>query len=131
MFFLEFAGRILRVSYKHIPKCFCQLAQIGASLKNIFGWDELFNLLKNTFSWACLFKSELNDVFHLKAHSDIFCRSLPSLFTELLLSGTVTELLLSGTAENSDVSCAKIFTANYYITHCFLRCVWSHVHTCM
>ena len=75
----------------------------GVLLKSIFGWDDLVIFLENTTSWACLLRSGLKDIFHLKAHSDIFCRSLFSSFAEMLLSFTT---------ENSDVSSAKSFTVD-------------------
>ena len=55
-----------RVSSKYIPKCFSQLAQKTVILlKNVFGWDALFDFLKNITSWACLFKSRLNKIFNI------------------------------------------------------------------
>ena len=73
----------------------------GALLKNIFGWDDLFNFLEDITSWACLFKSGLNYIFHLSAHSDIFCISLFSSYTEMLLLRTT---------ENKEKTSANSFT---------------------
>ena len=69
----------------------------------IFGWDDLFNFLEDLTSWAYLFKSRLNDNFHLQAHSYIFNRSLFNSFAEILLLCTI---------ENREASFAESFTAD-------------------
>ena len=73
----------------------------GASLKKIFGWDDWFNFLENISFRTCLFKSGLNNIFHLQANSDIFCRSLFSSFAEMLLS-CKTEEDSEGTVINKE-----------------------------
>ena len=51
-------------------------------IKKIFGKDNLFSFPEHITSWAC-FESGLQDIFHLWAYSDIFCRSLFSSLTTI------------------------------------------------
>ena len=51
-------------------------------IKKIFGKDDLFSFPEHITSWAC-FESGLQDIFHLWAYSDIFCRSLFSSLTTI------------------------------------------------
>ena len=55
------------------------------AVKNISEWDDLFDFLENITSWAYLFRSVLNEIFHLYVHSDIFFLWLFISFAEMLL----------------------------------------------
>ena len=50
--------------------------ETGSLLNEICGWNDLIIFLEKKTSWACLFKSGLNEIFHWCAHSAIFCKSL-------------------------------------------------------
>ena len=73
---------------------------LGILLKTRSGCTDLACFLENITSRACLLISGLNDIFHLCAHSDIFCRSL---------FNTSAEVLLLCTTENRKASSAKSF----------------------
>ena len=67
------------------------------------GWDDLVIFLEKITSWACLFKSGLNDIFHWCAHSAIFCKSLFNPYAVVLASWIM---------EKSDVSSANNLTVD-------------------
>ena len=79
---------------KYSPKYFWQWIWWNGILLKAGSWcTDLTCFLENITSWACLLTSGLNDIFHLCAHSDIFCRSL---------FNTSAEVLLICTAENRE-----------------------------
>ena len=82
-------------------------ASIMKELKTRSGCTDFACFLENITSWACLLTSRLNDIFHLCAHSDIFCRSL---------FNTSAKVLLLCTTENRAVSSAKSFTVDSMIS---------------
>ena len=62
---------------KIIPRCFQELTwESLLLLKSKRGCDTLFTFLQNIISWACLIRSGLKFIFHWKAQSVIFFRSL-------------------------------------------------------
>ena len=61
------------------PKCFWAGQRLKGLLLNVIdGWGTVFNFLLKITSWAGLDGSGLKLIFHLKAHSLIFAKSLLS-----------------------------------------------------
>ena len=65
------------------PRCFWIVScSISKLLRNKEGWVPRIFFLQKIISFACLVGSGLNDIFHLKALSRIFTKSLFSLEAE-------------------------------------------------
>ena len=98
----------LSFSSRQIPKCFWKLGQVtGILLKEILRWDDLVIFLEKITSWACLFKSGLNYIFHWWTHSAIFCKSLFYSYASVLASWIM---------QNSDVSSMNNLTVDMIST---------------
>ena len=67
-------------------------------LKSKGGCVTFFNFLLNMISWACLLRSGLKVIFHWKAQSLIFFRSL---------FNSIADVFISCTTENREVSSAN------------------------
>ena len=70
---------------------------------DLIDWDDLVIFLEKITSWACLFNSELNEIFRWCAHSAIFNESLFNSHPVVLAS-----LIM----EKSDVSSANNLTVD-------------------
>ena len=78
-----------RFSSKILPSFFflCEETFWTDKLLNVVqAWVGFIIFREKITSWACLVGCELEDIFHLKAHSDIFWRSEVRLLAEALMS---------------------------------------------
>ena len=84
---------------KIIPRCIWKITwETLLLLKSKGGCGAFFNFLLNMISWACLLRSGLKVIFHWKAQSLIFFRSL---------FNSIVDVLMSCTTENREVSSAN------------------------
>ena len=89
----------VNVTSKIIPRCVWELIwETLLLLKSKEGCVVFFNFLLNMISWACLLWSGVKVIFHWKAHSLIFFRSL---------FNSITDAFISCTTENREISSAN------------------------
>ena len=58
-------------------------------MEEVCGWNNLIFFLEKRTSWACIFRTGSNDIFHWCAHSAIFWKSLFNLYVIVLASSIV------------------------------------------
>ena len=84
---------------KITPRCVWELTwETLLLLKSKGGCVVFFNFLLNIISWACFLRSGLKVIFHWKAQSLIFFRSL---------FNSIVDVFISCTTENREVSSAN------------------------